>query len=111
LALKAVLPGCWQRLRHKTTRRIVLYMNPENAQLLLDGVKLMVMGMVTVFVFLVLMVCFMTILSKLLAPLGKAGFMESAPAPVKKPAAKKAAGGNDAALAAAAVAAVKAHTK
>jgi len=80
----------------------------EKVQLLLDGVKLMVMGMVAVYVFLVLMVFLMNLLSKLLAPLGKAGFLEPA-APVKKAPAKKAAG-NDAALAAAAVAAVKAHT-
>ena len=80
----------------------------EKVQLLLDGVKLMVMGMVAVYVFLVLMVFLMNLLSKLLAPLGKAGFLEPA-VPVKKAPAKKAAG-NDAALAAAAVAAVKAHT-
>ena len=81
----------------------------EKLQLLLDGVKLMVMGMVAVYVFLILMVFLMNLLSKLLAPLGKAGFLEPA-APVKKAAPKKAASGNDVALAAAAVAAVKAHT-
>ena len=80
----------------------------EKVQLLLDGVKLMVMGMVAVYVFLILMVFLMNLLSKLLAPLGKAGFMEPA-APVKKAAPKKAAAGNDAALAAVAAAAVKAH--
>ena len=80
----------------------------EKLQLLLDGVKLMVMGMVAVYVFLILMVFLMNLLSKLLAPLGKAGFMEPA-APVKKAAPKKAAAGNDAAIAAVAVAAVKAH--
>ena len=81
----------------------------DKVQLLLDGVKLMVMGMVAVYVFLILMVFLMNLLSKLLAPLGKAGFMEPA-APVKKAApAKKAAAGNDAALAAVAAAAVKAH--
>ena len=82
----------------------------EKVQLLLDGVKLMVMGMVAVYVFLILMVFLMNLLSKLLAPLGKAGFLEPPAAPVKKAAPKKAASGNDAALAAAAVAAVKAHT-
>ena len=80
----------------------------EKVQLLLDGVKLMVMGMVAVYVFLILMVFLMNLLSKVLAPLGKAGFMEPA-APVKKAAPKKAAAGNDAAIAAVAVAAVKAH--
>ena len=80
----------------------------DKAQLLLDGVKLMVMGMVAVFVFLILMVVLMSLLSKLLAPLGKKGFLEPAAAPVKKAAPKKASG-NDTAMAAAAVAAVKAH--
>ena len=80
----------------------------EKVQLLLDGVKLMVMGMVAVYVFLILMVFLMNLLSKVLAPLGKAGFMEPA-APVKIAAPKKAAAGNDAAIAAVAVAAVKAH--
>ena len=64
--------------------------------------------MVAVYVFLILMVFLMNLLSKLLAPLGKAGFMEPA-APVKKAAPKKAAAGNDAAIAAVAAAAVKAH--
>lgn len=82
----------------------------EKVQLLLDGVKLMVIGMVAVYVFLILQIFLMNLLSKLLAPLGKKGFLEPA-APVKKAAPKKAASGNDAALAAAAVAAVKAHTK
>ena len=81
----------------------------DKATLLFDGVKLMIMGMVTVLAFLILMVFMMNILSKLLAPLK--GFLEAPAAPAKKPAAKKAAGTNDAALAAAAVAAVKAHTK
>lgn len=83
----------------------------DKVQLLLDGVKLMVMGMAAVYVFLILMVFLMNLLSKLLSPLAKARFLEPAPAAPKKPAAKKAAAGNDAALAAAAVAAVKAHTK
>ena len=82
----------------------------EKLQLLLDGVKLMVMGMVAVYVFLILMVFLMNLLSKLLAPLGKAGFLEPAAAAPKKAAPKKAASSNDAALAAVAVAAVKAHT-
>lgn len=80
----------------------------EKAQLLLDGVKLVVIGMVAVYVFLILMNFLMNLISKLLAPLGKAGFLEPAApakkAPAKKPAAK------DSAVAAAAVAAVKAHT-
>jgi sodium pump decarboxylase gamma subunit len=58
-------------------------------QLMLDGVKLMVMGMVTVLVFLVLMVILMNLMAKLLSPLAKARFLEPAPAPAKKAAAKK----------------------
>ena len=80
----------------------------EKLQLLLDGVKLMVMGMVAVYVFLILMVFLMNLLSKLLAPIGKKGFLEPA-APVKKAAPAKKAAGNDAAVAAVAAAAVKAH--
>ncbi len=71
-------------------------------QLMLDGVKLMVLGTVTVFVFLVLMVWMVNLMSRLLAPL--AGFLEPAPAPAKAPA--KAAT-DESGLAAAAVAAVK----
>lgn len=69
-------------------------------QLLLDGVKLMVLGTVTVFVFLILMVWMMNLMSRLLAPL--AGFLEPPPAPKSAPKAS----GDNARLAAAAVAAV-----
>ena len=71
-------------------------------QLLLDGVKLMVLGTLTVFVFLILMVWLMNLMSRLLAPL--AGFLEPPPAPAKNAAPKTSA--EDAQLAAAAVAAV-----
>ena len=100
--------GCFAACRFSGTTQPKDSFMSEKVQLLLDGVKLMVMGMVAVYVFLILMVFLMNLLSKLLAPLGKAGFMEPA-APVKKAPAKKAASGNDAALAAAAVAAVAAR--
>ena len=74
-------------------------------QLLLDGVKLMVLGTVTVFVFLILMVWMMNLMSRLLAPL--AGFLEPPPAP--KNASKTS--GDDARLAAAAVAAVNLYRR
>ncbi len=69
-------------------------------QLLLDGVKLMVLGTVTVFVFLILMVWMMNLMSRVLAPL--AGFLEPPPAVKSAPKASN----EDAKLAAAAVAAV-----
>lgn len=73
--------------------------------LILDGIKLMVLGMGTVYLFLILMIGFMSIQAKLLKPF--AGMLE-APAPAPK---RKAASGGDAAMAemaAAAVAAVRA---
>ena len=56
--------------------------------MILDGIKLMVLGMGTVLVFLIVMIFFMNLLAKVLAPF--AGVLEkAAPAPKKKAAAKK----------------------
>ncbi len=74
--------------------------------MILDGIKLMVLGMGTVLVFLVVMIFFMNLLAKALAPF--AGVLEkAAPAPKKKAAAKKA--GDDSLKAAAAAAALQAY--
>ncbi len=74
--------------------------------MILDGIKLMVLGMGTVLVFLVVMIFFMNLLAKVLAPF--AGVLEkAAPAPKKKAAAKKA--GDDSLKAAAAAAALQAY--
>lgn len=52
--------------------------------MILDGIKLMVLGMGTVLVFLVVMIFFMNLLAKVLAPF--AGALEkAAPAPKRKP--------------------------
>ena len=74
--------------------------------MIMDGIKLMVLGMGTVLVFLVVMIFFMNILAKVLAPF--AGVLEkAAPAPKKKSAAKAKAG-DDQLRAAAAAAALQA---
>ncbi len=73
--------------------------------MILDGIKLMVLGMGTVLVFLVVMIFFMNLLAKVLAPF--AGVLEkAAPAPKKKAAAKT---GDDQLKAAAAAAALQAY--
>lgn len=73
--------------------------------MILDGIKLMVLGMGTVLVFLVVMIFFMNLLAKVLAPF--AGVLEkTAPAPKKKAAAK---GGDNQLKAAAAAAALQAY--
>ena len=73
--------------------------------MILDGLKLMVLGMGTVLVFLVVMIFFMNLLAKVLAPF--AGVLEkAAPAPKKKAAAKT---GDDQLKAAAAAAALQAY--
>ena len=71
--------------------------------MIMDGIKLMVLGMGTVLVFLVVMIFFMNILAKVLAPF--AGVLEkAAPAPKKKSAAKAKAGADQLRAAAAAAA-------
>ena len=73
--------------------------------MILDGIKLMVLGMGTVLVFMVVMIFFMNLLAKVLAPF--AGVLEkAAPAPKKKAAAK---GGDNQLKAAAAAAALQAY--
>ena len=73
--------------------------------MILDGIKLMVLGMGTVLVFLVVMIFFMNLLAKVLAPF--AGVLEkAAPAPKKKAAGK---GGGNQLKAAAAAAALQAY--
>lgn len=74
--------------------------------LFLDGLRLMVMGMGTVFLFLLIMILCMSLMSKVLAPFAK----HFEPAPAAKPAAKKASQ-SDADIAAAAVAAVELFRK
>ena len=54
-------------------------------QLFLDGVRLMIMGMGTVFLFLIIMILCMNAMAKIIAPF--AHLFE--PAPAAKPAAKK----------------------
>lgn len=75
----------------------------SNADLMLSGLKLMVLGMGIVYIFLIVMIYLMKLLQKVLAPW--ATLLDPAP---KKPAAKPAAANSaDADLAAAAVVAVK----
>lgn len=79
-------------------------------QMLLDGLKAMVLGMGMVYVFLILMIFCMKLMSKLLEPY-KNALVKAAPA-AKKPAAAKKSGGlseQDKILAKAAIEAVKAH--
>ncbi len=72
--------------------------------MIIDGLKLMVIGMLTVYVFLLIMIFCMNVLAKVLAPI--AAKYE------KKPEAKPAPASNDDALrAAAAAAAFDAHSK
>ena len=73
-----------------------------NKEMLLNGVQLMVFGMGMVYVFLIIMIFAMTIMSKVLKPFA------NALQPEAKPAAKKASGPSDEQLAAVA-AAVVAH--
>ncbi len=77
--------------------------------LIIDGLKLMVLGMGMVYIFLALMIVFMNVQSRLLKPF--AGMLEPPPPPPKrkpKPAAK-ADGGADQQRAVAAIAAVHAY--
>lgn len=79
-------------------------------QMLLDGLKAMVLGMGMVYIFLIVMIFCMKLMSKILEPY-KNALVKAAPA-AKKPAAKKAAGGlseQDKLLAKAAIEAVKMH--
>ena len=72
--------------------------------MIIDGLKLMVIGMLTVYVFLLIMIFCMNVLAKVLAPI--AAKYE------KKPEAKPVPASNDDALrAAAAAAAFDAHSK
>ena len=74
-------------------------------ELLLDGVKLMVLGMSVVFIFLVLMILLMNLMGRILAPF--AGMLE---APAEAPKRTTPTGGdNDKKLAAAAAAAFHAY--
>ena len=78
-------------------------------QMLLDGLKAMVLGMGMVYVFLIIMIYLMKLMSKLLEPY-KNALVKAAPA-AKKPTAKKAGGlsDKDKVLAKAAIEAVKMH--
>lgn len=80
-------------------------------ELLMDGLKAMIVGMGTVYVFLVIMIFLMSLMAKALKPF--AGMLEKAPAaPKKKSGAKKSAGAlsdADKLLAKAAILAVKMH--
>ena len=72
--------------------------------MILDGLKLMVIGMLTVYVFLLIMIFCMNLLAKILTPI--AAKYEKKPEPKPAPA-----GGDDALRAAAAAAAVDANSK
>lgn len=77
---------------------------------MLDGLKAMVLGMGMVYIFLIVMIFCMKIMSKLLEPY-KNALVKAAPA-AKKPAAAKKSGGlseQDKLLAKAAIEAVKMH--
>ena len=71
--------------------------------MIIDGLKLMIIGMLTVYVFLLIMIFCMNLLSRILAPI--AAKYE------KKPEPKPAAANDDALRAAAAAAAFDAHSK
>ncbi len=80
-------------------------------EMILDGLKAMVLGMGMVYIFLVVMIGLMKLMSKLLEPY-KDALVKQAPAAKKKaPAAKKAGelSAQDKVLAMAAIQAVKAH--
>ncbi len=79
-------------------------------QLLLDGVKAMVLGMGMVYVFLVIMILLMSLMSKLLAPYSNF-LVKQQPVKKAKPAAAASKGlsAEDRILAQAAIAAVKMH--
>ena len=72
--------------------------------MILDGLKLMVIGMLTVYAFLLIMIFCMNLLAKILAPI--AAKYEKKPEPKTAPA-----GGDDVLRAAAAAAAFDAHSK
>ena len=72
--------------------------------MILDGLKLMVIGMLTVYVFLLIMIFCMNLLAKILAPI--AAKYEKKPEPKPVPA-----GSDDALRAAAAAAAFDANSK
>ncbi len=76
----------------------------NNMDLLMGGLKLMVLGMGMVYVFLIVMIWSMDLMKKVLAPF--AGMLEAPVAAPRKKAAP-AGSGNDAELAAIAVAAVE----
>ena len=71
--------------------------------MIIDGLKLMIIGMLTVYAFLLIMIFCMNVLAKILAPI--AAKFE------KKPEPKPAATNDDALRAAAAAAAFDAHSK
>lgn len=75
--------------------------------LIIDGFKLMIIGMGWVFVFLLIMICLMSLVAKLVAP-----FKHLLESPVVAPgrkAAKQASGSDDKSLIAAVIAAVHQH--
>ena len=74
--------------------------------LMIDGFKLMVIGMGWVFLFLLIMIALMALVAKLVAPF--AHTLEP-PAPAPRKPAKKATGGNDQSMIAAIIAAVHQH--
>ena len=71
--------------------------------MIIDGLKLMIIGMLTVYLFLLIMIFCMNVLARILAPI--AAKYE------KKPEAKPAVGNDDALRAAAAAAAFDAHSR
>ncbi len=71
--------------------------------MIIDGLKLMIIGMLTVYVFLLIMIFCMSVLAKILAPLAARS--------EKKPEPKPASGNEDALRAVAAAAAFDAHSK
>ncbi|MBO4492478.1 MAG: OadG family protein [Lentisphaeria bacterium] len=81
-----------------------------DTRLLLDGLKAMVLGMGMVYVFLVVMILLMKVMSKLLAPYSKFLVKESPKkAPKAAAAGKSALSAADRLLAQAAIAAVRMH--
>ena len=80
-----------------------------DTRLLLDGLKAMVLGMGMVYVFLVVMILLMKVMSKLLAPYSKFLVKESPKKAPKAAAGKSALSAADRLLAQAAIAAVRMH--
>lgn len=72
-------------------------------EMIVDGLKLMVMGMLTVYAFLLIMIFCMNVLARILAPIAAKFEKKPEPAP--------AAANDDALRAAAAAAAFDAHSK